>query len=197
MAAIWFSIDTYGYQSDWLSLGSEHATSTGWWNCFTYYMGVWVLMLYTFDFARFGKQEHNHYHARINFGMPFYLITFLLNGIVGIYLAASIPQDGALSEVSVVLAILKLLGVWGLVFVWVTQTRINTANYYLASLNMQAFFDNVAGWKASKFVWTIVVGAVVYILMLSDVFSYLLQALAYQGVFCCGLGGCCTGTYSL
>jgi purine-cytosine permease-like protein len=183
IAAIIFSIDTYGYQPAWLTLGADKATPTGWWDCFTYYMGVWVLMLYTFDFARFGKQEHRQYHARFNFGMPFYLMTFLINGIVGIYLAAGIPHDGALSEVSVVLAILKLLGIWGLVFVWITQTRINTANYYLASINMQSFFDNIAGMKYSKFVWSIVVGIVVYVLMLSDVFSYLLQALAYQGVF--------------
>jgi len=31
--------------------------------------------------------------------------------------------------------------------------------------------------------WTIAVGVVVYVLMLADVFAYLLQALAYQGIF--------------
>ena len=32
-------------------------------------------------------------------------------------------------------------------------------------------------------VWAVVVGIIVYLLMLIDVFAYLLQALAYQGVF--------------
>ncbi|GAB7214073.1 hypothetical protein [Dickeya oryzae] len=34
-----------------------------------------------------------------------------------------------------------------------------------------------------KIVWACVVGAAVYGLMLADVFAYILQALAYQGVF--------------
>ena len=80
-----------------------------------------------------------------------------------------------------VLALLKLMGVWGLLFVWVTQSRINTANYYLATVNMQAFFLKVAGLRAPKFVWALVVGAVVYALMMADIFSRILQALAYQG----------------
>ena len=82
-----------------------------------------------------------------------------------------------------VLALLKLMGVWGLLFVWVTQSRINTANYYLATVNMQAFFLKVAGLRAPKFVWALVVGAVVYALMMADIFSRILQALAYQGIF--------------
>ncbi|WP_394181268.1 purine-cytosine permease family protein [Marinomonas posidonica] len=183
IAAVVVSISEYGYQSDWMSLGSENHTTYGWWDCFTYYMGVWILMLFTFDYARFGKKKDSNYHAKYNFGMPFYLVTFLINGVIGIYLIASIPQDAALSEVSVVLSIIKLLGIWGLFFVWVTQTRINTANYYLATMNMQAFFDSLLSLKAQKLLWSIVVGIVVYALMLSDVFSYLLQALAYQGVF--------------
>lgn len=129
------------------------------------------------------EPEDATYHGRYNFGMPFYLVTILLNGAAGIYLASSIPQDGPLSEVSVVMAILKLMGFWGLLFVRVTQTRINTANYYLATVNMQAFFGNLLGLHASRLLWAMVVGAVVYVLMLADVFSYLLKALAYQGVF--------------
>lgn len=75
------------------------------------------------------------------------------------------------------------MGVWGLLFVWVTQSRINTANYYLATVNMQAFFQKAAGLRAPKYVWALVVGAVVYALMMADIFSKLLQALAWQGVF--------------
>lgn len=69
-------------------------------------MGVWVLMLFTFDYARFGKPEDATYHGRWNFGMPFYAVAFLLNGAAGIYLVRSIPHEGALSEVSVLMAIL-------------------------------------------------------------------------------------------
>ncbi|WP_253926735.1 purine-cytosine permease family protein [Dickeya dadantii] len=177
------SVQHYGYQPQWLSFGPASPPAYGWWNCFTYYMGVWILMMYTFDYARFGRQEDSQYHARINFGMPFYLITFLLNGVVGIYLVSSFAQQNGVSETAVVVNILNLLGFWGLLFVWVTQTRINTANYYLATVNMQVFFDRLLRLRYRKIVWVCVVGAAVYVLMLADVFAYILQALAYQGVF--------------
>lgn len=177
------AINHYGYQPQWLDFGPESPPAYGWWNCFTYYMGVWILMMYTFDYARFGKQQDSNYHARFNFGMPFYLITFLLNGAAGIYLVSSFEQQGGVSEVAVVVAILNLLGLWGLLFVWVTQTRINTANYYLATVNMQVFFDRLFRIRCRKIVWACIIGAVVYVLMLADIFAYILQALAYQGVF--------------
>lgn len=184
VAAVVLSISEYGYSDAWLNMGPAGGeVENGWWNCFTYFMGVWILMMYTWDYARFGKEDDASYHAHINFGMPFYLFTFLVNGVAGIFLAATIPTDGGLSEVSVVLAILKLMGIWGLLFVWVSQTRINTANFHLAADNMQAFFAHFGLGHVKRYVWAIVVGAVVYLLMLLNVFSFILQALAYQGIF--------------
>ena len=182
LVAVGLSISRYGYQPQWLDFGPQPPSAYSWWECFVAYMGVWILMLFTFDYARFGKPEDAEYHGRWNFGMPFYAVTFLLNGAAGIYLVSSIPHEGALNEVSVVLAILQLMGLWGLLFVWATQTRINTANYYLATLNMQAFFVRF-GLRGSYLMWALVVGVIVYVLMLADVFGYLLKALAYQGIF--------------
>ena len=184
LLAVVMATREYGYSDAWLSFGPAGGpVDGGWWDAFVYYMGVWILMMFTFDYARFGKREDQAYHSRFNFGMPFYLVTFLLNGVAGIYLVSTIPSDAALSEVSVVLALLKLMGLGGLLFVWITQTRINTANYYLATINMQAFFARFSGMRWSKAVWAVAVGAVTYALMLLDLFSYLLQALAYQGIF--------------
>lgn len=90
---------------------------------------------------------------------------------------------GAVTEVSVLLALLKIMGIGGLLFVWVTQTRINTANYYLAAVNLEALVQLFGKPPFGRIGWAIVVGAIVYLLMLIDVFSYLLQALAYQGIF--------------
>ena len=182
LVAVGLSISRYGYQPQWLDFGPAAPATFGWWDCFVAYMGVWILMLFTFDYARFGKPQDAQCHGRWNFGMPFYAVTFLLNGAAGIYLVSSIPHEGALNEVSVVMAILQLMGLWGLLFVWATQTRINTANYYLATLNMQAFFGRF-GVRGSYLLWALVVGVIVYGLMLADVFSYLLKALAYQGIF--------------
>lgn len=183
-AAVILTISEFGYSNAWLQLAPAGGTpADGWWSCFSYFMGVWILMMYTWDYARFGKQEDSDYHARLNFGLPFYLFTFVLNGMAGIFLASSIPTTGGVSEVSVVLALLKLMGFAGLAFVWVSQTRINTANFYLATVNMQSFFDRAFGIRLPKVAWGVVVGAIVYLLMLGNVFSVILQALAYQGIF--------------
>ncbi|SIS99503.1 purine-cytosine permease family protein [Paracoccus saliphilus] len=184
LAAVVLAISTHGYSDAWLKLGPEGgAPANGWWNCFTAYMGVWILMMFTYDFARFGKKEDADYHGNINFGAPFYLVTFLLNGLVGIFLAASLPTEGGVTEISVVLALIHLMGLAGLIFVWISQTRINTANYYLAAVNMESFAETVFHLKLPKIVWACVVGVVTYLLMLADVFAYILQALAYQGIF--------------
>lgn len=187
VAAVAMAIHQYGYSSAWLSLAPKDGpVANGWWNCFTYFMGVWVLMMYTWDYARFGKQEDSRYHARINFGMPFYSVAFLLNGLVGIFLAATIPSEGGLSEVSVVLAIIQLMGLGGLLFVWISQTRINTGNFFLAATNLQAFCAYLGLAKVPYTVWALLTGVLVYLLMLFDVFSYILQALAYQSLFIVG-----------
>ncbi|KWF24762.1 purine-cytosine permease family protein [Burkholderia pseudomultivorans] len=176
------SSDTGG--TAWLHLGPAGGPPAyGWWHCFTAFMGVWILMMYTWDYARFGRSEDARYHANVNFGWAFYAFTFVVNGVAGIFLASTVAAHGALSEVSVVLALLKLMGFGGLLFVWVSQTRINTANFYLASTNMHAFVASAFGLRWPKFVWSIVVGAIVYGLMLTDVFGFILQALAYQGIF--------------
>lgn len=183
LAAIVLSIALYGYNADWLALGPKEPVAYGWWHCFVYYMGIWILMMYTFDYARYGKPEDSDYHARFNFGIPFYFVAFFLSGVAGIFLIASIPLDGALSEVSVLLGLLKMMGIWGLLFVWATQTRINTANFYLAATNMQACMTQLLGFRGHYMLWAVIVAVIVYVLMLADVFSYLLQALAYQGIF--------------
>ncbi len=184
IVAVALAIGEYGYSNKWLNLGPEAGVPAGgWWSCFVYYMGVWVLMLFTFDYARFGREEDTSYHAWFNFGMPFYAMAFVVSGLFGMFMIGTVPDLGALSEVSVLLALLKLMGVWGLLFVWVTQTRINTANYYLAAVNLEALAQLFGRVPFGRFGWAIAVGAIVYVLMLANVFAYLLTALAYQGIF--------------
>lgn len=185
VAAVVTAMARYGVSSNWLHLGAGAGTLSvsGVWHTFTYFMGVWIVFMYTFDYARFGKLEDRAYHANVDFGWPFYIVTFVVNGAVGIFLAGTVPTAGGLSEISAVLALLKLMGVFGLLFVWVTQTRINTTNFYLAATNMHAFGEGICGIKVPRFVWATIVGVLVYLLMLTNVFSFILQALAYQGIF--------------
>ncbi|WP_199767647.1 purine-cytosine permease family protein [Helicobacter baculiformis] len=182
LASVIYATSTYGYNEAWLHMGPKNPPPFGWWNVAVYYMGVWVLMMYTFDFARFGKKEDVKFHAFITFGVPFYLVAFVLSALVGIYLVSTMPKL-ATSESAVAFAFIELLGIFGLIFVIITQARINTANYFLGATNMQAFFKEVLGLDFSKYIWAILVGAIVFLLMLIDMFAYLLSALAYQGIF--------------
>jgi hypothetical protein len=184
LAAVVVAVYQHGYSDAWLAAGPVGGPpANGWWDVYVAYMGIWILMMFCFDYARFGKPEDEGYHAHVNFGAPFYLVAFALAGVVGIFLVNTIPLEGGLSEVSAVKAIIAMMGLAGLLFVWVTQTRINTANYYLAAVNLESLGRLALGLNLSKRIWAMVVGVIVYVLMLSDVFSYLLQALAYQGIF--------------
>lgn len=183
-AAVALTVNQYGYTDQWLDMGPPDAQlDSGWWSCYSYFMGLWVMMMYTWDYARFGKKEDTKYHSSFNFGIPFYLCTYLLNGVIGIYLVATIPSEAALSEISIVLALIKLMGFMGLVFIWISQTRINTANFQLATVNLQSFLYRIFKVKFSKITVAILVGVLVFLLMLTNVFSFILQALAYQSIF--------------
>ena len=182
--AVLMTINLYGYSNQWLNMGPKDAGLDGnWWQCYSYFMGLWIMMMYTWDYARFGKVQDIKYHSSVNFGIPFYVCTYLVNGLIGIFLVASIPTSEALSELSIVFALLKLMGFTGLVFIWVSQTRINTANFQLATVNLQSFIYGVFKRKLSKVTVAVLIGIAVFCLMLTDVFSFILQALAYQSIF--------------
>ena len=156
----------------------------GWWFCFATYLGVLVMVMVTMDFARFGRPEDDRWHARLTFGMPFYSVTYLLNGVVGILIVGTL-DTGSITETAVVDASLALLGAWvGLGWVFVSQTRINSANFLLGTLNLQAFLQEAGGWRVSKAACAVAVGIVTFVLMRStDVFKYLIVMLNWQAVF--------------
>lgn len=184
VAVIW-AVAANGYSNAWLTYTPAKmvVAGPGWWFAFTAYMGVWIMMMYTWDYARFGRDEDRNFHGWFSFGPVFYAMTLLVNGAIGIFLAHTIRTSGPLSEISVVVGIVSMMGIVGVALIWVSQTRINTANFYLASTNLESFFSRVFKVKLPRVAWTVIVGAIVYLIMLTNVFSYILKALAWQGVF--------------
>jgi len=184
VAIIWTIVE-FGYSNAWLQFEPDTMAvmGPGWLFAFTAYMGVWIMMMYTWDFARFGKKKDTSFHANFSFGIPFYAFTLLVNGLIGIFIAHSIPMEGGVSEVSAVLALLSLMGIWAVILIWISQTRINTANLYLASTNLESFFSRVFKIRLRRLWWVLISGIVAYVVMLTDVFSYILRALSWQGVF--------------
>lgn len=170
-----------GVPTDWIGSAAAASPTPGWITSYLIYMGVWVMMMYTFDYARLGKQKDEKFHASLSFGWVFYAFTFGLNGLVGIYIMSAWNLEA--TETGVVQAFISSLGIFGLLVIFISQTRINTANYYLASLNLGAFVERVFKLRLPRFVWVLVSGAIAFLFMLTDVLSYLLKALAWQGVF--------------
>lgn len=170
-----------GYPQDWLSSAAAAGPLPGWLTSYLIYMGVWIMMMYTVDYARFGKESDRRFHGQVTFGWVFYLFTFGVNGVIGIYLLRAWDITG--SETGVVEAVIRSLGFVGVLLIFVSQTRINTANYYLASTNLEAFAARAFHLRLPRLVWVVVAGVIAYLFMLTNVLSYLLVALAWQGVF--------------
>ena len=183
-AVIW-STAVFGYNSAWLTSTPSAPTAMGgpgWLFVFAIYMGVFSNMLYTFDFARMGRTQDIRVNGLHTFGFTFYFFTIFVNGAVGIYLAHTIPLDsGGVTEASLVVGIVKLMGIFGLIFIVATQTKINTANFYLASTNFQSFFSRAFNVTLPRFVWVLFVGVVSFTVMVLDVFSFIGTWLSYQG----------------
>ena len=154
------------------------------WKSFAACFGLLVLTMVTMEFARFGRLSDERYHARLAFGVPFYLLTIVLSGLVGMVLVAAVGS-ARVTEISVVASALSVLGaVGGLAWIFVTQTRINSVNFYVSTLNLQAALEELLHVRVPMIVCTFTVAVVVLTLMcVTDVFSYLLTALAYQAVF--------------
>ncbi|WP_244907394.1 purine-cytosine permease family protein [Arthrobacter woluwensis] len=170
-----------GAPTTWIGDAAVASTLPGWLTSYLIYMGVWIMMMYTFDYARLGRRQDQKFHGTITFGWVFYAFTFGLNGLVGIYIMSAWGLHA--TETGVVQAFMSSLGIFGLLVIFISQTRINTANYYLASLNLGAFMDRVFKLRLPRFVWVLVSAAIAFLFMLTDVLSYLLKALAWQGVF--------------
>lgn len=186
IAAVLVAGIRFGFDGDWSHF--EGAPSPlgipGWVTVFVLYMGVWLLFPDTQDAARMGRPHDATFHRHITFGWGFYGLAFAFNGLVGILVVAlATPNTGAgTSEFGVVQAIIASLGIVGLLVIIVSQMRINSANYYFASINMERFVAHFTTRNLSRTTWVVVLSAVVLALMFTDVFSYIAKALAWQGV---------------
>jgi purine-cytosine permease-like protein len=180
IAAVIATMFKQGMPDAWPA-GVPGGTLPGWLTTFLIYMGVWIMMMYTFDYARLGKEKDEKFHSHVAFGWVFYIMTFAFNGLVGIYLVTAWNVGG--TETGAVDAMIKSLGFVGVIVIVVSQTRINSASYFLASTNMDAFFTRLFRLNLPRWVYVGVTGAIVYVVMLTDVLTWILKALAWQGVF--------------
>lgn len=170
----------------WLNYGSEHSLSMkGLSACVVSYLSLLGFCMISMDFAVEGRREDMAHHARMTFGIPFYLVTLTLTAGVGIFLAGAVDRQLGATETGLVDVCLSILGAgWGLVWLFATQTRINSANFYVACTNLRAGLEGMFRIRLGMGPLAVGVGIIVWVLMRStDVFSYILAALRVQGVF--------------
>lgn len=185
VAVVIWALSAEGYNGFLPAAETAPGTTLPWLQAFTAYMGVWVLMMFTMDFARLGRPQDQAYHSAVTFGWVFYILTFLVNGLIGILLVSTFDisfEELAGQESALPVSIVGLTGLLGLLLIVITQMRINTVNLYLASSNLQSFFSLVFRVNLPRTVWLVVACAIGYLLMLTNVFSYVLDALNYQGI---------------
>lgn len=182
-----------GAPEGWSAFGAQGGVpiasgGPGWLMAFGIYMGVWILMMYTVDFARLGRPQDRRFHGAVTFGWVFYSCTFLVNGLIGIFLQHALRDvvGSTISEGGVAVALTQVMGIWAVLLVFVSQTRINTANYYLASSNLEVLGRTVLRVRLPRVAWVLVGSSIMFLMMLTNVFSYLLTALNWQGVLVTG-----------
>lgn len=180
----------FGWSRTWLDLGPVRPPAFGWWHCYAAYMGVWVLIVITTDFAPLGRKEDAIFHARVTFGLPFYVMTFLVNGLAGIFLVG-VAHMATVSEISIVdVSLLVLGGAAGLAFVTATQLRINLANFYVAAFNFSSAIEALVGRRPQY--WLVVLAACVaaaFVMATQGAFKYMLISLQYMAIFLCSWVG--------
>lgn len=184
-AVIWAGVQ-YGFSSTWLTQQPESGLAVvmggpGWLATFAAYMGVWIMMMFTIDYAALGKRTDTKFHQRWSFGWVFYILAYGFSALVGIFLTFTIPGLEA-SETGIAGGIVSMMGILGLIVVFVSQTRINTANYYLGAANLKSFGERVFRIKLPNLAWVLTSSVIIFLLMLLPIVKYILLALAWQGV---------------
>lgn len=152
----------------------------GWFLVVVLYLGLSLMLPVGVDFGRFAKAADRRFHTNLTFGFLFYLWTYGINGLVGIYITQSLLGVSTVED-GVVQASLAALGFAGLLFIVITQARINSMNYYLSTLNWDRLLRVLTGKRLPHGVWVVFMSALVFVLMLTNVFSYLQTALNWQG----------------
>ncbi|SDQ40515.1 purine-cytosine permease family protein [Arthrobacter crystallopoietes] len=189
IAAVIWAGTAHGFSDNWLTHSVPALRfadgGPGWLGTYAAFMGVWILMMYTMDFAALGKPQDEKFHKRYTFGWLFYALAFGANALIGIFLTFTIPGLEA-TETGVAGGLVSLMGLFGLLVVFVSQTRINTANYALGISNLREFGERAFKVKLPGIIWNLLGAVIIFLLMLLPVVQYLLVALSWQGALVTG-----------
>lgn len=76
-----------------------------------------------------------------------------------------------------------IMGVWGVLFVIVTQVRINVTNIYSGSIVYSTLFQRLFHYSPGRHWWVVLTAVLGTALMFGDIYSRLNQVLTFEAVF--------------
>jgi purine-cytosine permease-like protein len=129
------------------------------------------------DLGRFIKPTEAK-KAVVFMGFGFYVITYLVVAMAGIFLAVKLNGD-----TNPGIYIVTLGGILGVLFIVMTQIRIQVSNVYSGSLALANFFAQVFHLSISRKWWTVVMVVLGVVAMFLDALSNMTTLLAFEGVF--------------
>lgn len=126
------------------------------------------------DYARFLKLKDLKVGSIVIGFIP-QIICYGVMGALGIWFGVTF------GETNPGVYIVILLGLGGVLFTLLTQTRINVTNIYSRSLSLLSFFGNTFSVTLGRRFW-VVAGISAIILMLGGIVDHLDMAMTFQGV---------------
>ncbi|KAB7708268.1 permease [Bacillus aerolatus] len=180
LIAIFISINMFFNNSpNWIQYMPENMplTAFGLFSCIGIINGiVGILVLNVADFARFIKKEELKIGS-LSLGVVVQLWWYLIAGLIGIWFGINY------SETNPGIYFVAILGIWGVLFVFLTQLRINVNNLYIGSLSIANFFAVIFSLKPGRVFWIVVMSAIGTLIMISGVVEHLEAITHLIGVF--------------
>jgi len=105
------------------------------------------------------------------------ILTFVGCGILGGWLTLrfGVSDPGAYLP--------QIMGAWGVLFVIITQIRINVTNIYSGSIIYSTLFTRIFRFSPGRHWWVVLTTALGTALMFGDIYSRLNQVLTFEAVF--------------
>lgn len=133
--------------------------------------------IFVAEYARLARPSEVRGFSGLLLGTAPALAGFLFSGFVGIFLGVHTLQANP------GVFMVALLGTLGVLFVVLTQLRINVLNVYFASLTLATFFARVLRFAPGRNFWSVVAVAIAVALMFLSVLQQIGPLLTFLGVF--------------
>jgi len=137
-------------------------------------VGIWVLL--TGDSARFARKRERRkivgITTVIGFGGEFILLP-PLGGLMALHSGQMNPGTYASAT----------LGIWGLLWILITQVRVQECNYYSGSLSFTNVIARLFHWLPGRGFFVFMVGVCAFLLAELGIVNHLSQVLTFMGVF--------------